>query len=76
MTTVVPLARETYERKEEQIFREWARRNIDSATAMASAFGEAFRNLPEYADDTAAGVGGLTKGKFYRTATGAVMVKL
>jgi hypothetical protein len=76
MTTVVPIARETYERREEQNFREWARRNIDNATVMATAFGEAFRNLPEYADDTAAGVGGLVAGKFYRTATGAVMVKL
>lgn len=33
-------------------------------------------SLPTYADDAAAGVGGLTAGKLYKTATGAVMVKL
>jgi len=76
MSTVVPIARENYDRRDEQNFREWSRRNIAQATTMAQAFGEAFRSLPEYADDAAAGVGGLTTGKFYRTATGQVMVKL
>jgi hypothetical protein len=85
MTTVVPLARETYERREEQIFRDWARRNlmqveasVYNAATAAQAITDiwAFGNLPEYADDTAAGVGGLTQGKFYRTATGVLMVKL
>jgi len=76
MSTVVPVAPEKYERREQQNFREWSRRNIDHATTMASAFSEAFRNLPEYADDTAAGAAGLAAGKFYRTATGVVMVKL
>jgi len=33
-------------------------------------------DLPEYADDTAAGVGELEAGDLYRTATGVVMVKL
>lgn len=32
--------------------------------------------LPEYADDTAAGAGGLAAGRLYRTAAGAVLVKL
>jgi hypothetical protein len=32
--------------------------------------------LPVYADDAAAGTGGLTAGAFYRTATGEVRVKL
>lgn len=36
----------------------------------------ALRNLPEYANDAAAGTGGLSAGEFYRTAAGAVMVKL
>ena len=76
MTLVVPIAKEGYDRRDEQNFREWSRRNIDNATTMATAFGEAFRNLPEYADDTAAGAAGLVAGKFYRTATGVVMVKL
>lgn len=35
-----------------------------------------FVGLPEYADDTAAGVGGLTAGQIYRTAAGVIMVKL
>ena len=32
--------------------------------------------LPTYADDTAAGTGGLTEGQLYKTATGQLMVKL
>jgi len=78
MTTVVPVAKDNYERREEQNFREWARRNIDNATNLASVIAETFRypNLPVYADDTAAGVGGLIQGQFYRTATGVLMVKM
>lgn len=85
MSTVVPIARETYERREEQIFRDYVRRNVtqtniavENAAATASAITATwdFANLPAYADDTAAGAGGLTQGKFYRTATGALMVKL
>jgi hypothetical protein len=33
-------------------------------------------SLPTYADDAAAGSGGLVAGQFYKTAAGAVMVKL
>jgi len=76
MSIVVPIAKETYDRRDEQNFREWSRRNLAQATTMAQAFNEAFRNLPEYADDTAAGAAGLVAGKFYRTAIGQVMVKL
>jgi hypothetical protein len=78
MTTVVPVAKDNYERREEQNFREWARRNIDNATNLATSIAEAFRfnNIPLYADDAAAGAGGLTQGRFYRTATGVLMVKL
>jgi hypothetical protein len=32
--------------------------------------------LPVYADDAAAGAGGLIAGRLYRTAAGVVMVKL
>lgn len=32
--------------------------------------------LPTYADDTAAGTGGLTAGNLYKTATGDLKVKL
>jgi hypothetical protein len=78
MSTVVPLAREEYDRREEQNFREWTRRNIMNATNLASATSEALRFaiLPVYADNAAAGAGGLVQGQFYRTATGQVMVKL
>jgi len=31
--------------------------------------------LPVYADDTAAGVGGLTTGQLYKTAAGVLMTK-
>ena len=33
-------------------------------------------NVPTYADDAAAGVGGLTAGHFYKTSTGVLMIKL
>jgi carbonic anhydrase/acetyltransferase-like protein (isoleucine patch superfamily) len=33
-------------------------------------------SLPTFADDTAAGTGGLTSGMLYKTSTGTVMVKL
>lgn len=33
-------------------------------------------SLPVYADDTAAGVGGLTAGRIYRTSTGELRIKL
>lgn len=33
-------------------------------------------NLPTFADDTAAGVGGLLAGRLYKTSAGVVMVKL
>lgn len=36
----------------------------------------AITDLPTYADDAAAGTGGLAAGQFYRTPAGAVMVKL
>jgi hypothetical protein len=85
MSTVIPIAKPQYERREEQTFREWVRRNADqamlaaqnaAATATAITTLWSFPNLPVYADDTAAGVGGLTQGNFYRTATGVLMVKL
>jgi len=99
MTLVTPIAKERYERREEQTFRDWARRNVEQAQrtagnaqtaadgAQAAADGAqatadsiasvwAFGNLPEYVDDTDAGVGGLVQGDFYRTATGQLMVKL
>jgi len=85
MTAVVPLAKDRYDRREEQLFREWSRRNIQNAENIASnastaagavAAALSFANLEVYADDTAAGVGGLTQGTIYRTATGALMVKL
>jgi len=85
MTTVLPLARDAYDRREEQIFRDWVRRNLmqveasvynTSLTANAISDKWDFGNLPEYTDDTAAGAGGLVQGQFYRTATGVLMVKL
>jgi hypothetical protein len=78
MILVVPLARETYDRRDEQNFREWSRRNLMNAQNMASTTSEALRfaNLPVYADNAAAGAGGLIQGQFYRTAAGALMVKL
>ena len=36
----------------------------------------AFSDLPEYADDAAATLGGLTEGTLYRTSGGEVRVKL
>lgn len=47
-----------------------------SGVASLSNASITIASLPEYADDTAAGVGGLTAGRLYRTAAGAVMVKL
>ena len=35
-----------------------------------------FTGLPEFADDTAAGVGGLVAGDVYKTATGELRIKL
>ena len=85
MTTVTPLAKDNYDRKEEQIFREWVRRNIQQAEQLAflaqTAGDEAgaafkFAKLPVYADDAEAEAGRLKQGRFYRTATGQLMVKL
>jgi len=76
--SVFPIARETYERREEQNFREYVRRNVDQANSAVIALADTFRfsQLPVYADNAAAGAGGLIQGQFYRTATGALMVKL
>ena len=38
--------------------------------------GDAFAALPEYADEAAAVIGGLTENQLYRTATGEVRIKL
>jgi hypothetical protein len=38
--------------------------------------GVSLANLPTYADDAAAGAGGLVSGQVYKTAAGAVIVKL
>lgn len=35
-----------------------------------------FENIPTYADDTAAGVGGLSAGDIYKTSSGVLMIKL
>ena len=43
---------------------------------LTAADAVTFAALPQYADDAAAGGGGLTAGRLYRTATGVVMVKL
>jgi hypothetical protein len=74
--SVVPIAKEKYERREEQVFREYVRRNVDQATYLAQNAFQRMSDLPTYADDAAAGVGGLIKGTYYKTATGQVMVKL
>jgi len=85
MTTVVPLAKETYDRRDEQNFREYTRRNLmdakqlatnaaDTADAITMAFD--FTTMPVYADNAAATVGGLTQGTIYRTAAGQLMIKL
>lgn len=47
----------------------------NALTARASGILEA-KNLPVYADETAAGVGGLSGGDIYRTATGELRIKL
>ena len=78
MSLVTPVAKERYDRREEQNFREFTRRNLSEALNQAQRANEALRfgNIPEYADDAAAGVGGLIQGQLYRTATGQLMVKL
>jgi len=78
MTTVLPSARDKYDRREEQNFREYTRRNVEEAKIAASIISEKLRfaNLPTYADNAAAGAGGLIQGQFYKTATGQLMVKL
>lgn len=43
--------------------------NTDTLTLKISG-------CPEYADDTAAGVGGLVAGQVYKTATGELRIKL
>lgn len=50
--------------------------SLSDTTSLSNRIINRFVGLPEYADDTAAGVGGLTAGQIYRTATGAIMVKL
>lgn len=35
-----------------------------------------FSGLPTYADDAAAGAGGLAAGRLYKTATGEIRIKL
>lgn len=45
--------------------------SLDVVGGFIRAFG-----LPTYANDTAAGVGGLTIGMFYQTATGELRIKL
>ncbi len=74
----VPNAPRDFNQQEEQMFRGLVRRQIElSATAEnLHLLDKRISNLPEYADDTAAGTGGLVAGEFYRTATGVVMVKL
>lgn len=47
-----------------------------SNIGLVSAQNMTLDSLPTYADDTAAGSGGLTAGQFYKTSSGAVMVKL
>jgi len=78
MSRVTPLAREVYDRKEEQNFREFVRRNLAEVESKMTFMTEKLRfaNLPVYADDAAAGAGGLVQSQFYRTAAGALMVKL
>jgi hypothetical protein len=79
MTSLVtPVAGHSYDKREEQNFREFVRRNLSEALNRAQTANEALRydNLPVYADNAAAGVGGLIQGQFYRTATGQLMVKL
>jgi hypothetical protein len=74
----LPIARTVYDRQEEQVFREHVRRGIQEAGNLASVTSESLRFaiMPVYADDTAAGVGGLVQGNIYRTATGVLMIKL
>jgi len=48
----------------------------DTETAFIRANGSAKLTLPTYADDAAAGTGGLTAGELYKTATGELRIKL
>jgi hypothetical protein len=47
----------------------------NALTARKSGKLEA-KHLPQYADDTAAGVGGLTSGDIYQTSTGELRIKI
>lgn len=77
-TLVVPHAPRNFDQQEEQVFRGLVRKQIERSATVESVYllDKRISNLPEYADDTAAGTGGLVAGEFYRTATGVVMVKL
>ena len=77
-TVTMPIAPIGYRRDEEQVFRDRVRRGIEGSATVENLYllDKRVSNLPEYADDTAAGAGGLVAGQFYRTATGVVMVKL
>ena len=77
-TLALPIAQPEYSRQEEQVFRDHVRRGIrDSATTESLyLLSQRISNLPTFADNAAAGVGGLATGEFYKTATGQVMVKL
>ena len=52
------------------------RDNFASLGDASHRYNGVFAILPTYADDTAAGAGGLTNGAFYKTSTGEVRVKL
>jgi len=75
---IVPAAPASYHQQEEQVFRDQVRRSIGLSASGESLheLSQRITSLPTYADDTAAGVGGLTAGQFYKTSAGAVMVKL
>lgn len=47
-----------------------------AASTYATKDSPTFTGLSIYADDAAAGAGGLTTGQVYKTATGALMIKL
>lgn len=49
---------------------------IDSSRAYLTAATLNIPNLPEYADDSAAGTGGLVAGDVYKTSTGELRIKL
>jgi len=48
----------------------------DITLTAAGNINMALACIPTYADDTAAGVGGLTAGELYKTATGSLQIKL